>query len=1070
MFGSNNSNPQTRPFGIQDQQTSSNQQGIPAAYFAGTRKIAATWISQVYNLHAVLAPSTGKKGGSGGKGSKGGGGNDPSMYDYYGTVAGAFCVGQVDSLLSILNNGQEVWPGGKPWSVGLVINVNDLYVYDAQTYICQLNHTTSTLTAPPNPTYWAPYVFAKGAGAYDDITITAPGKITYGVMRIYWGTPGQVVEPLLTSGGNDHGDQHPNYQGVCYIVLIDFLLGQGTTTAPNVELVLRRAPTQSIVSGGPATLNDGQANLAAVACEVLTDQNLLGQATGLIDATSWQAAADICDNQTALMAGSPLLDEQMTIRDFFDRMREMTDNFVRFDTTTRTVETGIYRHGTAPVSYSTLTTDHLTERPKLTGGAWTDVRSRSMVRFNDRVISFTDNAVKADDPRAFAVLGEHRTDNLDRQWITRMPQAIAHGAESLRTTGRPLLKAEISVRREIARSIRAGDYLLLDVDLEPGVNTISEFFRVDRRVIGQTGAIKFSLIADNTLAPVAYTGPSTPRLPPQVEVAPITALRIMEGTYGLTGENGAVVVLAQRPDTITSGFHLFFDTSTGGTFSAALGGQTNFACLAALTGAVAAADATIAVSVAAQPDSQWVTQQPGDLAASNDQLLAVLVSVVPSGGFTGQVAEDANGYALIEICSVSASTLTSAGHYTLNVLRGRLDTTAAAFTTANTEVWIIPKASLVAFDFGEFATLRGNRAAGLTPDHGYFRLTSFTYLAEMLLSDATSEYFHFPLRSPSAPNLTLTSPGSLSVSVSPTFPYALQVTGTWASADQDLVDFQILTEKDTDTAPRLIYEEVFTSAPSRAFDQTVWLEKAGTYQVFLRAYNATGLFTEVIITVAASGSGAKVMAPVISYRGVNLGSTEYGYFGRLDAACQTPGSTIHWETRYTLDQAGITYSSWSAAADYPGSPALHIPQFHLISLNLVSGTTTGTMSVTGTQTATGTLTVSGSTSGTLGVSGATTGNLSVSGVAFPSGDSVSGTTSGTSPISGSASGSLTVGGSTAGSMSVSGTLTASGGLTVSGNISTPFPCTFQQFKFWASAAGMTDSDAVTITFQDATYV
>jgi hypothetical protein len=44
------------PLGISDQQTSSQQQAVPVAYVCGTRKIAVTWLSPVYNLRAVEAP------------------------------------------------------------------------------------------------------------------------------------------------------------------------------------------------------------------------------------------------------------------------------------------------------------------------------------------------------------------------------------------------------------------------------------------------------------------------------------------------------------------------------------------------------------------------------------------------------------------------------------------------------------------------------------------------------------------------------------------------------------------------------------------------------------------------------------------------------------------------------------------------------------------------------------------------------------------------------------------------------------------------------------------------------
>lgn len=56
MFGNQNP-PQQKPFGIQDQMSCSQQQAVPVAMFAGTRKIAVTAMSKVYNLRAAPAPN-----------------------------------------------------------------------------------------------------------------------------------------------------------------------------------------------------------------------------------------------------------------------------------------------------------------------------------------------------------------------------------------------------------------------------------------------------------------------------------------------------------------------------------------------------------------------------------------------------------------------------------------------------------------------------------------------------------------------------------------------------------------------------------------------------------------------------------------------------------------------------------------------------------------------------------------------------------------------------------------------------------------------------------------------------
>lgn len=56
MFNTNP--PQPKPFGIQDQMTSSQEQSLPVPMFAGTRIIAVKAISKVYKLYTAPAPNT----------------------------------------------------------------------------------------------------------------------------------------------------------------------------------------------------------------------------------------------------------------------------------------------------------------------------------------------------------------------------------------------------------------------------------------------------------------------------------------------------------------------------------------------------------------------------------------------------------------------------------------------------------------------------------------------------------------------------------------------------------------------------------------------------------------------------------------------------------------------------------------------------------------------------------------------------------------------------------------------------------------------------------------------------
>ena len=61
MMGNAKSSPQAKPFGLQDQMTSNQQQAVPVAYIAGTRKIAVKWLTPVYNLRSKPGSGAGGK-------------------------------------------------------------------------------------------------------------------------------------------------------------------------------------------------------------------------------------------------------------------------------------------------------------------------------------------------------------------------------------------------------------------------------------------------------------------------------------------------------------------------------------------------------------------------------------------------------------------------------------------------------------------------------------------------------------------------------------------------------------------------------------------------------------------------------------------------------------------------------------------------------------------------------------------------------------------------------------------------------------------------------------------------
>ena len=134
-----------------------------------------------------------------GGGKSGGAGQ---TYNYFGTLAGGICLGPGSELVATIINGEEVWPKGTPWALGITCMPGTLYVFDAQTWTCTLSHVATSANAPGSGLQgWIEYSFARGTDLSDDFSLTASDDTYYGINRIYWGTMTQTVDPRLASSG-----------------------------------------------------------------------------------------------------------------------------------------------------------------------------------------------------------------------------------------------------------------------------------------------------------------------------------------------------------------------------------------------------------------------------------------------------------------------------------------------------------------------------------------------------------------------------------------------------------------------------------------------------------------------------------------------------------------------------------------------------------------------------------------------------------------------------------------------------------------------------------------------------
>lgn len=484
----------------------------------------------------------------GGKGA-GAGGNS---YDYFGTIAGAVCAGPVDELLAIIIDGKTVWPSAAAWATGKSYAVGNLVSVQGVVYKCTTAHTSSSGNTPPNATYWTRYSVLRSASA-NPLPVTVEG---FGAAYFYWGTSTQTLDATGEKTLSDKG--HPPYRRQAFIVLKDFLFGRERTSAPNLEVIVRRAPNQSVVTGSPAALNDGQANAIAALADLYTDPvfgaGLVADTPGAPDSATWQSAATALDATPAQTAISPKITGAVTLRQFTAELLAYVDGFLRFNSAGE-IEAGRFPHNAAPPTFTAANTidyHDLIDEVQYTADGWEQTVNQTQVQFTDRERGFQDGGVVAVSGYNLAVTGEPRTKRIDRPWITRRQQATDHAAEFNKIIAEPKLAGSLVVRQEKADTIRPGDLFLLTHD----ALSVSVVCRCIGKDIAAppAGRATIRFESDRASAPVPYQ-PSTGADPgtawPDLET--LSLQQLIQPPPALVGSNtdATIVPLVARTSSVT---------------------------------------------------------------------------------------------------------------------------------------------------------------------------------------------------------------------------------------------------------------------------------------------------------------------------------------------------------------------------------------------------------------------------------------------------------------------------------------------------------------------------------------
>ena len=396
-----------------------------------------------------------------------GGGAGSKLYDYYGTLAGIVCAGPVDELVAILVDGRIVWPTATFWNAGQTVAINDLRQYLGVVWKATQAHTTSNANKPPASTHWVRYSLVRtvGPSATNPYPLTVTG---YGAAYFYWGTDDQVLDTVGEARLAANG--HPPYRRQAVLVLKDFLFGRERTSAPNLEVIVRRKPNQTMLTGDPAALIDGQANPVAAMADIYTDPvfgaALTPDTPGGPDTTTWQSAANAIQTSIDEAGISPVLTQAKSLRQITADILAYCDGWVRFSAAGE-IEAGRFPHNAAPPAFTDATTidyNDLIDEVSYTADGWATTYNQTQVKFADRERSYRDGSVAVVSGYNLAVTGEPRTAKIDRPWITRRTQASEHAAEHQKIVGEPKLSGSLVVRAEKAASIRPGDLFLLTHD------------------------------------------------------------------------------------------------------------------------------------------------------------------------------------------------------------------------------------------------------------------------------------------------------------------------------------------------------------------------------------------------------------------------------------------------------------------------------------------------------------------------------------------------------------------------------------------------------------------------------
>lgn len=415
-------------------------------------------------------------------------------YSYYASCAGACCAGPIDALLAVYIDGEQAWAGPLSWS-----------------------------------------------GDFADVTVEGRGQL-----RIYRGSWSQGLDPLLSASGMTH---YP-YRGICYIVLNQWYFGDNRTSAPNVELVVRRLPAIQHMSTNPA-VGDGANPIHCIADILLDPISGLGVDADRVDWSSFDSAAANCLARGLQVDGS--LTAYTKAATAIAQLLQVAGARLIWRNGLLSVDIHAPLEDTDPV----IGPGAYTEPPSMAWHGWGDTIGSVTVRFADERAAFQDGELTV-------ALQERRgrAETLDAPWIARQDLAYKLAAARARERGVPWLSGSITVRRDVAEALQPGDGFWLDA---PQAGLFVPARATSITIDGPWSATANIEWEEDRAADQPYSPPpDQPIGEPSPEPEPLTNVRLIEAHWGVyQTDEPHLVILAARGDLRTDTILIHQLTSGG---------------------------------------------------------------------------------------------------------------------------------------------------------------------------------------------------------------------------------------------------------------------------------------------------------------------------------------------------------------------------------------------------------------------------------------------------------------------------------------------------------------------------